>query len=96
LPPRRLAASARADGNAALAGQIDGMRAHLRSVAAAVPKVLSELADAAARVHGEMATHGVNHFFLLLAAFAALGFGVERLFWWVSGGVRQAASSPRR
>jgi len=84
-----VAASARADGNAALAGQIDGMRAHLRSVAAAVPKVRSELADAAARVHGEMATHGVNHFFLLLAAFAALGFGVERLFWWVSGGVRR-------
>ncbi|MCB2040345.1 MAG: mechanosensitive ion channel family protein, partial [Rhodoferax sp.] len=42
-----------------------------------------------ARVHGEMATHGVDHFFLLLAAFAALGFGVERLFWMVSGGVRR-------
>ena len=83
------ASVALADGEGVLAGQIDGMRAHLQAVAAAVPKVRSELADAAARVHGEMATHGVDHFFLLLAAFAALGFGVERLFWMVSGGVRR-------
>lgn len=81
--------NARAEGGAAMAGQIDGMRAHLQSIAAAVPRLPAALAEAAARVHGEMADHGVDHFFLLLAAFAALGFGVERLFWMVSGGVRR-------
>ena len=53
------------------------------------PRVRGALAEAAARVHGEMAAHGIDHLFLLLAAFAALGFGVERLFWMVSGGVRR-------
>lgn len=74
---------------AALAGQIDGIREHLDSIGAAIPKVRGALTDAAARLRVEMATDGIQHFFLLLAAFAALGFGVERLFWLVSGGVRR-------
>ncbi len=72
-----------------LAGRIDGLREHLRGLAAAVPRVRGEVAAAAARVRGEMATHGLDHFFLLLAAFAALGVGAERLFWMASGGVRR-------
>jgi len=72
-----------------LAGQIDGMRAHLAEIAAAVPRVRGSWAEVAARVHGEMRSHGVDHFFLLLAAFAALGFGVEGVFWKVSAGVRR-------
>lgn len=84
-----VAAASAADEGALLSGQIDGIRAHLADIAAAVPKVPGAWADVAARVHGEMRSHGVDHFFLLLAAFAALGFGVERLFWMVSGGVRR-------
>jgi small-conductance mechanosensitive channel len=73
-----------------LAGRIDSLREHLRGLAAAAPRVGGELAAAVARVRGEMATHGVDHFFLLVAAFAALGFGAEGLFWMVSGGVRRS------
>jgi len=77
------------EGQDALAGQIDGIRGHLASIGAAIPRIRGALADVAARVHGEMEAHGVDHFFLLVAAFAALGFGVERIFWLVSGGVRK-------
>ncbi|MEO8546354.1 MAG: hypothetical protein ABI434_22395, partial [Burkholderiaceae bacterium] len=87
-PAPDLSAQAATD-QAAMAGQIDGIRTHLASIGAAIPKVSGALSKAAARMHGEMATEGVQHFLLLLAAFAALGFGVERLFWLVSGGVRR-------
>ncbi len=84
-----LAAAAAAEGDGVLAGQIDGIRAHLESITRAIPKVRGALAEAAARVHGEMLASGIDYFFLLLAAFAALGFGMERVFWLVSGGVRR-------
>lgn len=87
-PAADVAARVAAD-EAMMAGQIDGIRAHLASIGAAVPHVRGALAEAAAKVHGEMAADGIDHFFLLLAAFAALGFGLERLFWLVSGGVRR-------
>ena len=84
-----MASAAAAEGEGVLAGQIDGIRAHLESIGAAIPRVRGALAETATRVHSEMLTSGIDHFFLLLAAFAALGFGVERLFWLVSGGVRK-------
>jgi hypothetical protein len=87
-PVAVVAARVAAD-EAMMAGQIDGIRAHLASIGAAVPRVRGALAEAAAKVHGEMASHGFDHFFLLLAGFAALGFGLERLFWLISGGVRR-------
>ncbi len=77
------------DDGGVLAGQIDGIRAHLASIGEAAPRVLGALQEATARLHDEMATHGADHFFLLLAVFAALGFGAERLFWLVSGRVRK-------
>ncbi|MEO8859161.1 MAG: hypothetical protein ABI343_19410, partial [Burkholderiaceae bacterium] len=40
---------------AALAGQIDGIREHLDSIGAAIPKVRGALTDAAARLRVEMA-----------------------------------------
>lgn len=87
LAPSAPAAVAASEG--LLAGQIDGIRAHLESIRAALPMVGGALAAALARLRTEMADKGVDHFLLLLAAFAALGFGMERLFWLVSGGVRR-------
>ncbi len=84
-----IAEPAAVEGGGMLAGQIDGIRAHLASIGAAMPKVSGALSTAAAQLRVEMAEHGLGHFFLLLAAFAALGFGVERLFWLVSGSVRK-------
>ena len=72
-----------------LAGQIDGIRANLTSIHDAAPKVAGVLAELSARVHGEMQTHGMRSVFLLVAAFVALGFGVQGLFWMASAGVRR-------
>ena len=77
------------DGDAMMSGQIDAIRTHLAALQGGFPKVPGALAEASARVHAEMAAHGMGSVFLLVAAFAALGFGVERLFWMVSGGVRR-------
>ncbi len=82
-------------GDAMMAGQIDGIRAHLASVAAAAPKVPAALAEVLKRLRGEMDAHGVGSVFLLVAVFAALGFGMERLFWLVSGGVRKRIMASR-
>jgi len=76
-------------GDAMMSGQIDAIRTHLAALQGAFPKVPGALAEASERVHAEMAAYGMGSVFLLVAAFAALGFGVERLFWMVSGGVRR-------
>jgi small-conductance mechanosensitive channel len=89
LAPNSNTPTANSSEDGVLAGQIDGIRAHLASIQAAVPMVPGALAEVAQRVHGEMDTEGMSSMFLLVAAFAALGFGMERLFWLVSGGVRK-------
>ncbi len=83
-----VAASA-ATGDHVLAGQIDAMRTHLAAIAQALPRVRETLGEATGRVHTEMAVQGTDSMFLLVAVFAALGVGAERLFWLVSGGVRK-------
>lgn len=87
-PATAIAAHAAAD-EAVLAGQIDGVRAHIAAVGNAIPRVPGALADVFSRLRGAMATHGMGSVLVLVVAFAALGFGVERLFWMVSGGVRK-------
>ncbi len=82
------AASGASDGNL-LAGQIDAMRGHKATLEAAMPRVPAVLSDAVGRLRIEMESQGRNSILLLVAAFVALGFGVERLFWLVSGGVRK-------
>jgi len=76
------AASAASDGNL-LAGQINAMRGHKVALEAAVPRVPAVLSEAVGRLGIEMESQGRNSILLLLAAFVALGFGVERLFWLV-------------
>jgi len=89
LAPNSNTPTANSSEDGVLAGQIDGIRAHLASIQAAAPMVPGALAEVAQRVHGEMDAEGMSSMFLLVAAFAALGFGMERLFWLVSGGVRK-------
>ena len=84
-----MAAASAATGDNLLAGQIDTMRAHLAAIGQAIPRVGAALVEASGRLHKEMAAQGMNSMFLLVAVFAALGVGVERLFWLVSGGVRK-------
>src|SRR4051794_32456224 len=61
------------------------MRAHLMNLAAAVPDVPDELAHALLILSLEFEEQGLLSVLLLIAAFAALGFGVQTLFWWLTG-----------
>ena len=82
------AAPASEDGGI-LAGQIDAMREHMTLLQAALPRVPGAVADAFSRVRAEMDNRGMRSIGLLVLAFAALGFGVERLFWYASTGARK-------
>lgn len=70
-----------------LAGQIDAMRAQLAAIGAAGPEVPAALAQVLTRLRAELDAHGTGSVLVLAAAFAALGFGVERLFKDIVSGV---------
>jgi DNA-binding transcriptional LysR family regulator len=94
---RALAEAARAiDTNYRLAmRQIDAMREHMTLLQAALPRVPGAVADAFSRVRAEMDNRGMRRIGLLVLAFAALGFGVERLFWYASTGARKRIIASR-
>jgi small-conductance mechanosensitive channel len=64
-----------------LALRLAGVREHLRTVGAAVPLLPGEFARAADLLVQEMSDRGIVGILLLIAAFAALGYGSEHLFW---------------
>lgn len=64
-----------------LAERIASARAHLETVLAAVPRLPDEIEEASALLLGEMTERGLLEVLLLLAGFAALGYGLEWLFW---------------
>jgi small-conductance mechanosensitive channel len=72
-----------------LAARLGGARAHLRSLAQAVPRVPGELARAGGALRAELAAYGPASVALLVAAFTALGLGVQRLYWWLTSGWRR-------
>ena len=85
-----VAASAPApSGDGLIASQIDTTRSHIASVSAALPLVPGVLQSVFSRLRGELATQGMGKVVLLVAVFVALGYGVERLFWLVTAGVRK-------
>jgi moderate conductance mechanosensitive channel len=71
-----------------MAGRVDAMRAFLRELVAAVPTLPRELGRAWRLLYAETQERGLLSVALLLAVFAALGFGVEWLFWWATTGIR--------
>jgi moderate conductance mechanosensitive channel len=72
-----------------VAAHIDMMHAFLRQLAGAAPMLLDELGQAWRNLYVESQERGLLSIVVLLAAFIALGFGVEWLFWWVTSGFRQ-------
>ena len=85
----QVAASEGAAAHQMMAGRIDAMRAFLRELAAAVPTLPDELRRASTTFAAERQTHGASRLIALLGVFAALGFGLEWLFWWATTGFRQ-------
>ena len=65
------------------------IRAHLIGLATAVPDVPDELAHAWLILSLEFEEQGLLSVLLLIAAFAALGFGAQRLFWRLTRGWRR-------
>ncbi|HYZ26141.1 MAG TPA: mechanosensitive ion channel family protein [Geminicoccaceae bacterium] len=91
--PERPAAASVAAGEAAMvhqamAGRLDTMRAFLRDLATAAPSLPGELRRAWTTLALERQERGAHSVVLLLAVFAALGFGLEWLFWWATTGFR--------
>jgi moderate conductance mechanosensitive channel len=72
-----------------VAAHVDMMHAFLRQLAKAAPTLLDELGQAWRNLYVESQERGLLSIVVLLAAFTALGFGVEWLFWWVTAGFRQ-------
>ncbi|HEX5079527.1 MAG TPA: mechanosensitive ion channel family protein [Geminicoccaceae bacterium] len=74
----------------AMVGELDAVRAFLHELVAAVPQLPEQLGRAWHTLAGDaMQDRGVLDVALLLVVFAALGFGLEGLFWWATTGFRQ-------
>ena len=71
-----------------MAGRVDAMRAFLRELTAAVPTLPDELGHAWTTFALERQERGAPRVVALLVVFAALGFGLEWLFWWATTGFR--------
>jgi moderate conductance mechanosensitive channel len=83
------AASEPAAARHAMASQLDRMRAFLRSLVAAIPRLPGELAGAWQTLAADMMQRrAALDVALLLAAFVALGLGLEWLYWWATPGLR--------
>jgi small-conductance mechanosensitive channel len=72
-----------------IAARIDAMRGFMRELAAAVPTLPSELRHAWATFSTDFQDRGPLGAVALLAGFAALGLGLEWLFWWATAGFRR-------
>lgn len=70
-------------------GQITRMRAHVQSMIAAAPRLPDELGRAFGILGLEFEQRGEAELVLLIATFAALGYGLAWLFWWRTERVRQ-------
>lgn len=72
-----------------MAGGIDATRSFLRSLVAAAPTLPAELAAAWRTLTGQLMEQGLLWTFLSLAVFIGLGFGAEKLYWYLSARFRR-------
>jgi moderate conductance mechanosensitive channel len=78
------AANGLAIAEAEMMAPVLAVRSHILASLAAVPMLLPELSRAGALLYRQLASHGLWGTLLLLAAFVALGFAVERAYWRVT------------
>nr|WP_255726498.1 mechanosensitive ion channel family protein [Microvirga sp. ACRRW] len=72
----------------AMASRLEGVRQHLRAVAAALPFLPQELQRASGLLLQELNERGLFSVVILIAGFVALGFGSEWVFWHYTAGTR--------
>jgi hypothetical protein len=87
--PSAAAASRQSAAPDRLAARLEAVRAHLRSVAAAAPGLPAGIERASSLLLGELKERGLLEILLLLVGFAALGYGVEWLFWTATATLRR-------
>src|SRR5918996_3145502 len=78
-----------------MAGRVDAMRAFLHELAAGVPTLPGELNRAWTLLYAETQERGLLSVLVLLVVFAALGFGLEWLYWWATPGLRKRMIATR-
>lgn len=67
-----------------IARRLTVLRAHVSGLVAAMPTIPDELLRAGTTLRLEVAERGLALTAMLVTAFAALGFGAEWLFWWLT------------
>ena len=77
-------ASVESEASMSLALQLSRMRAHLQGVAAAVPGLPAEIAQAWAVLKQDLAGRSFAGLLVLIAAFVVFGMGSEHAFWWAT------------
>lgn len=85
-PPAEIQAEGPAGGPLALL--VDRIRRHVASLAEAAPHLPAQFAAAGEKLGREVDRTGLIKVVALVAAFVALGYGAERLFWALSKGWR--------
>ena len=88
-PEDQAAASEPRSVQQAIAGRLEAIRAFLHELAASAPTLPAELGRALTTLSTERQELGAPRVLVLLAVFAALGFGLEWLFWWATTGFRE-------
>ena len=69
------------------AGRVAAIREHMTALAAALPNLPAELERAGIILGLEFQERGLIKILLLIAVFVGLGFGAERLFYWIAKGI---------
>jgi moderate conductance mechanosensitive channel len=96
------AAPAESAAPASMSGRLDRVRDHVGRIATALPQFPAEARKASDVLAREVSERGPLRILILVAAFVALGYGAERLFWratartraWI--GAHPMATAPER
>jgi len=86
-PPVEPAAAQQMGPSSYFAGRVAAMRQHIAGLVAALPKLPAELERAGIILGLEFQERGLIKILLLIAVFIGLGFGAERLFYWIARGI---------
>jgi small-conductance mechanosensitive channel len=88
-PASSAAAEAEFTPSGYLAYRIAAIRAHVASLVAALPRVPAEMERAGIILSLEFEERGLWRVLLLIVGFVALGFGAERLYYWVAAPIER-------
>jgi small-conductance mechanosensitive channel len=86
-PPAESAPAKEMGASSYFAGRIAAIREHMTALVAALPTLPDQFATAGRNLSREFQDRGLIKILLLIAVFIGLGFGAERLFYWIAKGI---------